>query len=110
MSERKIKPRGIIKWHPYAAINDPLSFQAEIAAYNNLASKPEVSDEHMAESNAVLLHAYGNHLAVYISYFRANKIENVSGQIKKINRFKQEITVEKESIKTNEIIYIEYYE
>jgi len=108
MSERKLKPRGIIKWHPYAAIHDPLSFQTEIDAYNRLTAKPTVSENQIEESNAVLLHAYYNKVPVYISYFRANKIECIIGQIKQIDRFKKEITLEQERIKTDEIIYVEY--
>ena len=108
MSERKLTARGIIKWHPFASINDPLGFADVVADFNNATIKPELSEDQIEEYNLLLYDAFENKKILNIYYFSERKIEYLQWIIEQIDVIQHELIINGTKLSLDNLVRVEY--
>ena len=102
----RIKPRGIIKWHPFAALSDPASDLEGIDAINNALVMPELSEEQIEEYNRDLARAVAEGAEIFVSWFNDGTFATASGKVYKVDTLEGILYVEKQAIPINKIVDI----
>ena len=102
-----LKPRGIVKWQPFAALTDTEEMAEEINAINNLTSKPHLSNDLAEEINRALIDTIQNSIKVVIDYFANNQVLTVTGEIAKYDPIERTIKINSENIDVYSIIKID---
>lgn len=99
--------RGMKKWAPYKSLVEQEKYLKKAHDDNEKIERPILSSDEMEEINEKLVN-YSNE-EVIITYWRDNKINNVTTLIKKIDADNKKIILpDRKSIYFHELINIEY--
>lgn len=101
-----LKPRGIIKWQPFAALSDTEEIVDEINKINNLTTKPHVSVDIAEEINRALVDTIQNGISVLVDYFIDNQIKSIKGTIKKYDPVELTVVIDTHKIHIKSIINV----
>ena len=101
-----LKPRGIVKWQPFAALTDTEEMAEEINAINNLTTKPHVSSDIAEEINRALVDTIQNGITVLVDYFANNQIKSIKGTIKKYDPVELTVVIDTHKIQIKSIINV----
>ena len=106
MLKHKINPRGIIKWHPFAAVTDPARDLDKLDAINNALIMPELSEEQIEEYNRDLTTAYNMQAEVFVSWFSNGKIGVATGVISRVDTKNSILHIDNKEIPINNIVEV----
>lgn len=104
--KRTFRPRGIVKWHPFASLYDPVAESFAIDALNQALMMVDLSDDQIAEINRQIQEVYENQYDVQIRFFTENRFEVVAGKIEKIDVENQRILIENKWLNLSVIVDI----
>lgn len=95
--------RGIIKWAPFDGLAGFNDLYNELKYRLNKQNQPLLSDEQLHYMDHNLKDAFYNKKAVTISYFRNGYINNLYGEITKIDPMKMRIFLDGVPLNINQI-------
>lgn len=99
------KPRGIIKWHAFAAVVDGEE-QMESASTKEILEFDLLTDQLDALDNT-LLNAYQNNLKIRVSYLEDNQIKTYDSKIISLNAHEKTIYLHHKKLAIERIIDIQ---
>lgn len=102
----KFKPRGIIKWHPFNAVDDMVAAQYEVDRLNNIKPQPELSDDQLANLQRDIETAFLQQAVITVHYYADAHIESVTGIVTKIDLIAGYVYIEATAVELISICYI----
>ena len=75
--------RGMKKWAPYKSLNEQEDYLKRLHNNQEKVERPQISSEVAEEMNEILVNYHGEELV--ITYFRNEKINEITSVIKKID-------------------------
>lgn len=99
--------RGIIKWAPFDGLAGFNDLYNELKYRLNKQNQPLLSDEQLHYMDLNLKEAFYNHKEVSISYFRNGYINNLYGEVTKIDPMKMRIFLDGVPLNIKQIVNLE---
>ena len=98
--------RGMKKWAPYKSLNEQENYLNKLHKDNEKVEKPRISSDAAEEINEILVNYHGEELL--ITFFRNNRVQNVSTVIKKIDAENKKIVLpDRKTIYFTELVGLE---
>ena len=98
--------RGMKKWAPYKSLNEQEEYLNKLHQKRNKAERPKISSDEAENINEILVNYHGEELI--ITYWRNEKINNISSILSKIDPVNKKIVLpERKTISFTELIKIE---
>ena len=98
--------RGMKKWAPYKSLNEQENYLNKLHKDNEKVEKPMISSDAAEEINEILVNYHGEELL--ITFFRNNRVQNVSTVIKKIDAENKKIVLpDRKTIYFTELVGLE---
>ena len=101
-SDYPFKPRGIVKWHAFAAVISGEEQKDQATDIKNIEF--ELLDDRLSLLDETLTEAINNNHLLAIKYLDNNQINYLESKIIKINRFEQTIEFSDKTINIKQII------
>ncbi|TLG72153.1 YolD-like family protein [Culicoidibacter larvae] len=102
----KFKPRGIIKWHPFNAVDDMVAAQYEVDRINNIKPQPELSIDQLENLQRDIETAFLQQAMITIHYYEEHAIQSVTGIISKIDLIAGCVYIDRTTVELISICYI----
>ena len=98
--------RGMKKWAPYKSLNEQENYLNKLHKDSEKVEKPRISSDAAEEINDILVSYHGEELI--ITFYRNERIQNVSTVIKKIDAENKKIVLpDRKTISFTELIKLE---
>ena len=98
--------RGMKKWAPYKSLNEQENYLNKLHKDNEKVEKPRISSDAAEEINEILVNYHGEELL--ITFFRNNRVQNISTVIKKIDAENKKIVLpDRKTIYFTELVGLE---
>ena len=95
--------RGMLKWQPFYSVLSEDEIRSSIKNKDKI-SKPELSEDQIAELENLVVEAYNNKNNVELKIYNNNRIMNVTGIITKLDPIHKAIYLNKKMILFENII------
>lgn len=85
--------RGMIKWAPFNSVINENEVIKEVSERKSRISKPTLSDDQLADIEQKIINAYNENQNVTLTYYTNFHLEEISGQISKIDPINKRIFI-----------------
>lgn len=94
----EIHDRGMLKWQPFDSVTSTKKMALDILKQKDYQVMPTLSEEQISEIAETILEGYYNKALVKITYYYAGKIYIKVTKIKYLNKLKEQIILNDQTI------------